>query len=242
MIRDGRVPEPSIVLLGRRYLGSLLGTGNFIDFPDSPERKMVVEEIAKFAAWVDSLPELPPLLAEYVTAATLALQRSADESIVILGQFASHLRAITRPDLALRVTDDILRRSRLNYYAQATRGAALCDLGDYDAAIDSLKSCLAPYRPQEGVERVLNALSRAFRLRFEQSGDMDDCDLAVLSAKASWGLKPDSFSANTYLAAAAKAPDPTERQQAVEAVRGSGDESEPDRSTLDEVLVRLNLR
>jgi tetratricopeptide (TPR) repeat protein len=242
MIRYGVVPEPVIVLLSRRYLGSLLRTGDMIGHPDSPERDIIVGEVSEFATWVDSLPELPPLLAEYVTAATLVLELSVDDSIVALGQLASRLRALTRPDLALRVTDGILRRSRLNYYAQATRGAALCDLGDYDAAIDSLKAALAPYRPQDGVERVLNALSRAFRLRFEQSGDMDDCELAILCGKAAWGLKPDNFAANTYLAAAAKAPDPIERKQADEAITDTRRDTPPDRSALDELLERLSLR
>ncbi len=243
LVRHDVVPDEFIVRAGRWHLGAILGSGELLEGDDVAVREVIAHLVAEFAAWVESRPELPPLLSEYVTAASEIVAMAEEESIMMRGQLASRLRRVLRPDLAIQVVDAILATSRLNYYATATRGAALCDLGRYDEAIETLKVSLAPYRPAEGVGRVLNALSRAFRLRFIQEGDLDDGEMALVCAQTAWELSPDQYSANTYLAAAAASPDPEAMKLAQDATQ-QVPPSVPtvDGSAFDRALARLGLR
>ncbi len=187
------------------YLGSLLGSGQLVardhDFSDL----LVVEDkVKKFDDWLDGQPRI---------AATIALTRaylgeilllSTDDSALSRGRTASLLRKIARPDLAIVVSDELLDRSRLNYYALANKGAAMADLGNLDDAIGLLSSALRPFHPTEGLDRPLNAISRAYRLRFERDGDVHDLERSFDYARASWTSYPSEFSARTYVAAAAE--------------------------------------
>jgi len=190
------------------YLGGLLDDGSALTTADSVHRNRIFGALTAFVAWVEStenmqarLQELAYLASEIVTLTQLS--NSASQ-----GQVASRLRRINRPDLAVQVCNQVLASSRLNYYALATRGAALADLRDLDAAISSLKNALAPFRPASGAERALNALARALRLRFQRDGDLIDAELSLVSATAALMLVPDIYASNTLLAAASIQLDP----------------------------------
>ena len=83
------------------------------------------------------------------------------------------------------------------------------DLNELDDAVISLTGSLALYRPTGGTERVLNALSRALRLRFLRDGDIFDAERALACATAALRLAPDDYSSNTVLSAASVQPDPS---------------------------------
>lgn len=237
------VPDDSIVLAGRWYLGALMGNGELLNPAAVSAREGTTHLIGELAAWVRSRPHLSPLLSEFVAAASEIVTMAEEDSIMARGQVASRLRKVMRPDLAIVVADDILGRSRLNYYAMATRGAALCDLARYDEAIEALKPSLAPFRPAEGVGRVLNALSRAFRLRFLNEGDLDDSEIALTCAQAAWELSPDRYAANTYLAAAAASADPGALALAQDATQQIPTSTPSgDRSAFERAIARLGLR
>ena len=186
--------------LAKQYLGSCLTT---CQFPLSPgqESKLFESKIQELRdlcrgssiEWILQKP--------CVQSADEMVQFARSSSDQDRGKIASAMRKVSRPDLAIEVANSVLNHSRLNYYALATKGAALTDLKRFDEAIQVLVSAIQPFHPSEGLDRSLNALSRSLRERGMQTGDVEDLEDSVEVAQFSFNTYPTYFSRNTYIAA-----------------------------------------
>ena len=186
--------------LAKQYLGSCLTT---CQFPLSPgqESKLFESKIQELRdlcrgssiEWILQKP--------CVQSADEMVQFSQSSSDQDRSKIASAMRKVSRPDLAIEVANSVLDHSRLNYYALATKGAALTDLKRFDEAIQVLVSAIQPFHPSEGLDRPLNALSRSLRERGMQTGDVEDLEDSVDVAQFSFNSYPTYFSRNTYIAA-----------------------------------------
>ena len=209
LVRQGIVENDTIRILGTRYLGALVGSGVVLDGRSSVGRDEFTKSITEFLVWIDTTVGVKALLSHQGQTAREIVTLTDEPTVASLGQVASCLRRLSRPALAVELCDRVLAVSRLNYYAMATKGAALTDLNELDDAVISLTGSLALYRPTGGTERVLNALSRALRLRFLRDGDIFDAERALACATAALRLVPDEYSSNTVLSAASVQPDPS---------------------------------
>ena len=208
----------SIVTVAQRYLGSLLGEGTFLLTEDRDPPSVVAEKFERFQRWLSGQKFLSTTLDEYEAALSEILLRSIDDTDMSRVQIASLLRRVARPDLTIQIADRILASSRLNYYALATKGAALTDLEEYDSAIENLSQAIRPFHPAEGLDRPLNALSRTYRQRFKDTGEVDDLEASLLCAKAAWATNPSEFSARALHAAAMESGDVDEVEEAKAAI------------------------
>jgi tetratricopeptide (TPR) repeat protein len=202
------------------HLGALLDEAPWLDGESPTVPDGVMEDVDEFFADCEKrglASIVQTAFEDWHTAVGFALLDDPQVWAMARGQSASALRRLRRPDLAIRVCDVVLSLGG-NYYAQATRGAALTDLGQYDEAIEYLTRATRPTRTQDGIERGLNALSRAHRLRGQQRrrqgaiGSQEDLEAAVTVARLSLGIVDNDYSRNT-LAAAEAALHPPERHE-----------------------------
>jgi tetratricopeptide (TPR) repeat protein len=239
-----RLDEANIEYFGIAYLGALIGDGAVLRSPDSTEHGDFAKAVAEFATWVARTGHVRTVLAGPARSMTELVKLSRETGVAAEGQIASQLRRVRRPDVAVMVCDRILAQSRLNYYALATRGAALSDLGDLDAAIISIRQALGRFRPTAGAERALNALARALRLRYLRDGDIEDAELALVAATAALILVPDDYSINTVVATAGIQMDPSAAKAAQDLIAKYGHSQrsvneEKARQVLGEAVGRL---
>lgn len=205
LLRAGgiQLEASTLVHAAEWYLGSLLGTGEAIaQDRDDAVVGVIMRKLSRFDHWMENAPRVAQIVAPRRAYLGEILVLATDDSAISRGRTASLLRKVARPDLAITVSAELLDRSRLNYYALANMGASMADLGELDDAITFLSSAMCRFHPSDGFDRPLNAISRAYRLRFERDGDFEDLKLSYDYAKASWFFYPSEFSARTYLAAA----------------------------------------
>ena len=185
---------------------------------DRDPPSVVAKKFERFQQWLSGQKFLSTTLNDVEAALSEILLRSIDDTDMSRGQIASLLRKVARPDLTIQIADRILASSRLNYYALATKGAALTDLEEYDSAIEILSQAIRPFHPAEGLDRPLNALSRTYRQRFKDTGEVDDLEASLLCAKAAWATNPNEFSARSLEAAAMESGDVDEVKEAKAAI------------------------
>lgn len=188
-----------------------------------------LQRVERLRHYVDSQQgnQYSSLCAELVEQAHKLALQVTDESIEARGEIPSTLRKLMRPDLAITVAASVLDVIPQHLIAMTSMGAAYADLEQYDDAITVLKQAISlPTEPESARARPLNALSRAFRERFETaSGDMDDLDSAIDAAIEAFKLLPNKYSANTLLAAIQVSGDEEEISRMQEAFAGFAPES-----------------
>lgn len=190
----------SLLDVAKRYLGACLSSadpGQSVrpDWPGVEQKVRNFEEQCRQSEinWI--------LQSETVQAAHELILLAADPTDSARCKMASCLRKLARPDLAIEIADGVLEHSRLNNYALATKGAALTDLERFDEAIQTLRSALCGYYPDDTLERPLNALSRALRERGKRTGEIQDLQEAVQVAQFAFEYWPSEFSQRTFTAA-----------------------------------------
>lgn len=208
---ERKLADDDMENLAKQYLGSCLTT---CQFPLDPgqESKLFESKIQELRdlcrrSNIEWLLQKP-----CVQSADEMVHLSQSSSDKDRGKIASAMRKVSRPDLAIEVANSVLDHSRLNYYALATKGAALTDQKRFDEAIQVLVSVIQPFHPSGGLDRSLNALSRSLRERGMQTGDVEDLEDSVDVAQFSFNFYPTDFSRNTFRAA----------------LRARGDESAPE--------------
>jgi hypothetical protein len=190
----------SLLDVAKRYLGACLSSANQ-DQTVKPDWPGVEEKVRNFEDQCRQSEIDWILESETVKVAHELILLAADPSDSARCQMASCLRKLARPDLAIEIANGVLDHSRLNNYALATKGAALTDLAEFDAAIHTLRSALRGYYPDDTLERPLNALSRALRERGKRTGEIQDLQEAVDVAEFAYQNWPSEFSHRTYTAA-----------------------------------------
>lgn len=183
------------------YLSSIVGTGDFLTGLSSKDSDKYKEGLAKLNDFLEKKPHLfnsiDPIIQSGREIALLALEPTSQNR----NKISKNLRAIARPDLAVTICMQILEVTRLNYYTLTVLCGAYCDLGYFDKAIEVAEKALK-HDPGSGKTFVLNSLVRAHTLKFKTNGDFSEITTALEYAHQSIDLKLDSYSANSYMAAA----------------------------------------
>lgn len=185
--------------IAKIYLGSLVGSGEFLTNPDS---KLAggftrgLNAIENFASEneVRFKGEFSSIIKSGYEIQLFLTSKKSDAR----NKAASALRKLARPDLAIQLASQQLEVTRLNYYSLVVRCSAYCDLSNFNSAILDGKKALR-YSPVDKKHFPLVSLTRAYVERFQQTGDLSDCEEAFSLAEKSFELKPDEYSANVFL-------------------------------------------
>lgn len=185
--------------LSRVYLGALLGSGDCFSKKDTnleqqfKDGLISIENYSKKSK-LENRTSLTPIIKSAYEIQLFLTKKQADSR----NKAASALRKLARPDLAIILTTQQLEMSRLNYYSLVVRGAAHSDLSQFSLAIADCQKALK-YSPADKKYFALVSLSRAYINRFQQTGEISDSEMAFDLAKNCFELKPDEYSANTFL-------------------------------------------
>jgi hypothetical protein len=114
-------------------------------------------------------------------------------------KISKHLREIARPDLSIVICNQILEKTRLNYYSLTVLCGAYCDLNQFDNAIEVAELALK-FCPEASRTFPLNALVRAHTLKFKSNGDFLEIEMALAYGHTSIDIKLDSYGANAFIA------------------------------------------
>lgn len=185
--------------IAKRYLSSIFGTGLFLFERNESEIEVFQKKVENFreiiysnSTWRSSLDDLDRELHEVQILLTNSRADARNKA-------ANALRRIGRPDLTVKLCDQLLVQSRLNYYFLTTRSWALSDLGEIEKAL--LDAELALKHQPKGNNYPQIALSRAYRLKFKRDGDLSDSKSAISWARQAITAKRNFHAANQLAAA-----------------------------------------
>lgn len=185
--------------ISKLYLGSLLGTGDFLmnsnpEFEGRFKSGLTVVENYANRSKIEVKTSLTPLVKSGYEIQLFLTKKQSDTR----NKAASALRKLARPDLSIVLATQQLEITRLNYYSLVVRAAAYSDLSLFSKAIEDGQKALK-FTPSENKYFALGTLSRAYINRFKQTGDISDSEIAFELAEKSFNLKPDEYAANTFL-------------------------------------------
>ena len=199
--KEANIDEGSLKVVIRNYLSSIVGTGEFLTKLDSQDSATYQEGLRKLLQFLERrahhFTSIEPILQSAHEIALLAL----DPISANRNKIAKHLREIARPDLAVTICNQILEKTRLNYYSLTVLCGAYCDLDQFDKAIDAAEVGLK-FSPGADKTYPLNALVRAHTLKFKSNGDLSEIEKAIDYGHQSIDLKLDIYAANAFVAAA----------------------------------------
>ena len=191
----------SLLELVNQYLGSLIGNERFTISLDDNFKIRVNQGVERLKVFLRNRPEYDPRIDFSVIAAQNIALLSIDLSQHNKHKIASNLRKIGRPDISIELCMDTLKESKLNFYAQTILCASLCDLKNFDKAIEFAKDSIK-YSPRESKHYSLVTLSRAYLMKGKSTGDIDDLEIAMNFAEQAIDLVLDNYTLNTFRAAA----------------------------------------
>ena len=185
--------------ISKIYLGSLIGSGDFLTKNDSELEAIFSNGINVIENYIgnaitDVKTSLTSLVKNGYEIQLFLVKKQSDSR----NKAASALRKLARPDLAILLTTQQLEITRLNYYSLAVRASAYSDLSSYSKAIIDGQKALK-FSPPDKKHFSLVVLAKAYVNRFRQTGEISDAEMAFDLAEKSFRLKPDEYSANTFL-------------------------------------------
>jgi len=199
--RESKIDEGSLKTVLQNYFSSIVGTGDFLTDLHSNNSSRYQEGLRKLLQFLEKRPHhftsIEPVLQSAHEIALLAL----DPISANRNKIAKHLREIARPDLAITICNQILEKTRLNYYSLTVLCGAYCDLEQFDKAIEAAEVGLK-FSPGADKTYPLNALVRAHTLKFKSNGDLSEIEKAIDYGHQSIDLKLDIYAANAFVAAA----------------------------------------
>ena len=185
--------------ISRIYLGSLIGSGDFLTKNNSELEAIFSNGINVLENYIgnamtDVKTSLTSLVKNGYEVQLFLVKKQSDSR----NKAASALRKLARPDLAILLTTQQLEITRLNYYSLVVRASAYSDLSSYSKAIIDGQKALK-FSPPDKKPFSLVVLAKAYVNRFRQTGEISDAEMAFDLAEKSFRLKPDEYSANTFL-------------------------------------------
>ncbi len=193
--------EDSLQEVVRNYLSSIVGTGEFLTQLNDQNRETYLTGLGRLEDFLKKKPHFYTLIEPLVTSAHAIVLLALDPIPANRNKISRYLRNLARPDISVVICNQILEKSRLNYYAQTVLCGAYCDLGLFNEAIDAAETAFK-YNPESGKRYPLNALVRAHTLKFKSNGDFSEIEKALEYGHQSIDLKLDSYAANAFIAAA----------------------------------------
>ena len=199
--KETKIDEGSLKSVLQNYFSSIVGTGEFLTDLHSNDSSKYQEGLRKLLQFLEKRPHhftsIEPVLQSAHEIALLSL----DPISANRNKIAKHLRKIARPDLAITICNQILEKTRLNYYSLTVLCGAYCDLDQFDKAIEAAEVALK-FNPGADKTYPLNALVRAHTLKFKSNGDLSEIETALDYGHQSIDLKLDIYAANAFVAAA----------------------------------------
>ena len=185
--------------ISRIYLGSLIGSGDFLTKSDLDSEKIFSNGISVLENYVaNSMTDVKTSLSSLVKASYEIQLFLVKKQAASRNKAASALRTLARPDLAILLATQQLEITRLNYYSLVVRASAYNDLSSYSKAIIDGQKALK-FSPPDKKYFSMVVLAKAYVNRFRQTGEINDAEVAFDLAEKSFKLKPDEYSANTFL-------------------------------------------
>ena len=185
--------------ISRVYLGALIGSGDFLTISDPELEQQFKHGLTSIENYSEkSKIEVKNSIAPVIKHAYEIQLFLTKKQTVSRNKAAAALRKLARPDLAVTLTTQQLEATRLNYYSLVVRCSSYSDLSCFSLAIADGQKALK-FSPPESKYFALATLSRAHINRFTQTGEISDSEIAFDLAKKCFELKPDEFSANTFL-------------------------------------------
>jgi tetratricopeptide (TPR) repeat protein len=185
--------------ISRIYLGSLIGSGDFLTKSDSGSEIIFANGVSVLENYIGNA------MTDVKTSLTSLVKASYEIQLFLLkkqaasrNKAASALRTLARPDLAILLATQQLEITRLNYYSLVVRASAYNDLSNYSKAIIDGQKALK-FSPPDKKYFSMVTLAKAYVNRFRQTGEISDAEVAFDLAEESFKLKPDEYSANTFL-------------------------------------------
>jgi len=185
--------------ISRVYLGALIGSGDFLTTSDPELEQRFKHGLTSIENYsekskIEVKNSLAPVIKHAYEIQLFLTKKQSDSR----NKAAAALRKLARPDLAVTLTTQQLEVTRLNYYSLVVRCGAYSDLSCFSLAIADGQKALK-FSPPESRFFALTTLARAYINRFTQTGEISDSEIAFDLAKNCFELKPDEFSANTFL-------------------------------------------
>ncbi len=193
--------EDSLKIIVQNYLASIIGTGDFLTDLSQNHLEKYENGLNKLLNFLSHKPHRFKSVDSVIHAAREISLLALDPTPANRNKISRHLREIARPDISIIICEQILEKTRLNYYSLTVLCGAYCDLGKYEKAIESAEIALR-FQSDSGKTFALNALVRAHTLKFKATGDFSEIDKAISYAHLSIDLKLDSYAANAFIAAA----------------------------------------
>ena len=222
------IPEESLKIVTKNYLSSIIGTAEFLTELSDESMKMYAVGLQKLEDFLKQKPIYHTMMDPIMNPARAIVLLALDPITANRNKIARYLRNIARPDVSIVICNQILEKTRLNYYSLTVLCGAYCDLGFYDHAIEAAHKALK-FSPTEDRSYALNALVRAHSLKFKSNGDISEIELALEYGHQSIELKLDSYSANSFVAAAIASGKQTE----IEFARNALSKAEPQLNEAD---------
>lgn len=193
------VHEPDLRKVARNYLASIFRDGKFLLVEDKAGLLRFQDELIGFRRFIESSP---PIFLESVRPEIRYIQQVqlflADGRGDAANKAASSLRRLGRPDLAIALSTESLKGSRLNYYVLVVRASAHVDLNEPELAIPDLELALK-HSPSDKQTYPLTVLARAYREIFKRNGYFKDGEKALEYAEKSLSLDRNPFIARIFI-------------------------------------------
>ena len=199
--KGATVDENSLHSVMQNYLSSIVGTGEFLTDLRSKDSSKYQEGLAKLLKFLENRQHNFSSVDSILNSAHEIAMLSLDPIPANRNKISKHLRDIARPDLAIIICNQILEKTRLNYYSLTVLCGAYCDLEMFEKAIEVAEIALK-FSPDSGKTYPLNSLVRAHTLKFKSTGDFAEIEQALTYGHTSIEIKLDSYSANAFIAAA----------------------------------------
>jgi tetratricopeptide (TPR) repeat protein len=185
--------------ISRIYLGSLIGSGDFLTKSDSESEIIFTNGVSVLENYIgNAVTDVRTSLTSLVKASYEIQLFLVKKQAASRNKAASALRTLARPDLAILLATQQLEITRLNYYSLVVRASAYNDLSSYSKAIIDAQKALK-FSPPDKKYFSMVTLAKAYVNRFRQTGEISDAEVAFDLAEKSFKLKPDEYSANTFL-------------------------------------------
>jgi hypothetical protein len=172
------IPEELLKQVASFYLGSIFSNFNFINKINQNDLDIVQNNLNEYVDYVNKYKNVGEFVSNLQKIASEIILLSTEDSHESNGKMAGRFRALARPDIAIDICSKELLEHPYSFVALTIRASAYADLQKInEAVIDIDRGLKLSY--DEGRLIAATAAARIYQDRHEQTGDLDDSDLAL---------------------------------------------------------------